>query len=48
MAKSSEFQTVKPTANVYTVLVAAATVAVGLTIFVLYKRTEALFGGGLF
>lgn len=48
MARESDKFVVKPTANVYTVLVIVATVAVGLAIFVLFKRSDALFQSGLF
>ena len=39
---------VKATSNVYTVLTLVATIAVGLALFVVYQKHQALFGTGFF
>ncbi len=40
-------QTVKPSSNVYTVLVVVATLVQILTLVILYLRYQAIFGGSL-
>ena len=47
-ASAGDTVIVKPTSNVYTVLTFVATVAVALAIFVVYSRSQTLFGKGLF
>lgn len=45
-AGTQDVVTVKPANNVYTVLAVVALIVVGVALFVLYRRSEILFGPG--